>query len=289
MLLRSSFVFNAMVLCGYLLFGLIPAHAGNSILDGFETRELSDIWNGKSAPDNRVSFRTGEAREGRQSLALEVRSGDFDENCKCQRTEIREATHLQPEFGSDVWYRFSLRIADLSDDLATSRWMLGAWKQEVDGSPFLALRFDGGIFYITFESANTRVMLASSLIDARGFIEILKGGQGERFGFITDKNLYYGETGITLKHGRAVYLPDPRAGWVDLMIRVKGGLEGDGIIEIFANNQFVVRATGKIGVDAPVGSRQYLRLGHRRDKTDSDAKLLIDDYRRGESRSLVTD
>lgn len=289
MLLRSKFVFSAVAWCGFALFGLFPAHAEDRVRDGFEIRELSDIWNNKSAPDNRVSFKTVEAREGRQSLALEIRSGDMDENCKCQRTEIREATHLQPEFGSDVWYRFSLKITNLKANLQTTRWTLGGWKQEVEGSPFLALRFDGGIFYITFESASTRVMLASSLIDARGFIEILKGSQGERFGFITDKDMYYGETGITLKHGRAVYLPDPRANWVDLMIRVKGGLKGDGIIEIFANNQFVVRATGKIGVDAPVGSRQYLRLGHRRDVTETDAVLWIDDYRRGPTRDSVTD
>ncbi len=110
---------------------------GIAIRDGFEARGLSDIWNSTSAPDNRVSFRTGEAREGRQSLALEIRSGDIDESCKCQRTEIREATHLQPEFGSDVWYRFSLKITNLSASLQTTRWMLGAWKQEVEGSPFL--------------------------------------------------------------------------------------------------------------------------------------------------------
>ena len=286
MLLRANFVTWAIGLW-IVLFSLYPAYAADVVRDGFEVQGLSDIWNDKRAPDNRVSFQTGEAREGRQFLALEVRAEDVDEACNCQRTEISEAANMKPEFGSDVWYRFSLKILGLNDSFQTTRWVLGGWKQEVDGSPFLALRFDGGVFYITFESANTRVMLASSLIDARRFIKILKGGQAERFGFITDKDLYFGDSSIRLKHGKAVYLPDPRGGWVDLMIKVKGGLAGDGIIEIYANDQFVVRATGKIGVDAPVGSGQYLRLGHRRDRTDTDAVLLIDDYRRGPTRDSV--
>lgn len=286
MLLRTNFVTWAIGLW-IVLFSLCPAYAADIVRDGFEVQGLSDIWNARRAPDNRVSFQAGEAREGRQFLALEVRAEDVDEACKCQRTEISEAPDMKPEFGSDVWYRFSLKVLGLNDSFQTTRWMLGGWKQEVDGSPFLALRFDGGVFYITFESANTQVMLASSLIDARGFIKILKGGQAERFGFITDKDLYLGDSGIRLKHGKAVYLPDPRGDWVDLMIKVKGGLAGDGIIEIYANNQFVVRATGKIGVDAPVGSGQYLRLGHRRDRTDTDAVLLIDDYRRGPTRNSV--
>ncbi len=63
--------------------------------------------------------------------------------------------------------------------------MLGAWKQEADGSPFLAMRFEGGVFYITLESAQTRIMLGSTLVDARGFLQVVKE-QGQKFGFITD-------------------------------------------------------------------------------------------------------
>ncbi|MGI9400143.1 MAG: heparin lyase I family protein, partial [Rhizobiaceae bacterium] len=209
-------------------------------------------------------------------------------SCGCQRTEIKEASSVQLNFGTDVWYRFKLRVSDLTGEVDNSRWMLGAWKQEVDGSPFLALRFEGGVFYITLESSHSRVMLASSLIDARAFIQVMKGGQGERFGFVTDKELYLGQSKVELEHGKAVYLPDPRYEWVDLTFRVKGGLKGDGVVEIYANQQFVVRATGKIGVDSPSGSKTYFRIGHRRDKAKSNAVLLIDSFRRGLSRDAVT-
>ena len=267
----------------------VPAsvQAAESLKDSFEEGKLSELWFADYAPSDRVSFPKGNAPDGRQSLALEVLAGDLDERCKCQRTEIREASEFQPEFGSDLWYRFNLKLTGSGDSSVESRWMLGAWKQEVDGSPFLAMRFEGGVFYITFESAETRVMLASSLFDARAFLQILKGAQGEKFGFLSDRNLYLGDSSINLEHGRAVYLPDPRSGWMDLMLRVKGGLKGDGIIEVYANGNFVVRATGKIGVDAPIGSKQYFRVGHRRDKAATSAVLWLDDFRRGPTRESV--
>ena len=285
-------------LVSILLTGLItaclsfvPALAGDAdpLQDGFESSALYKMWSDKDAPAERLSFRAGASREGKQSLALAIRSGDFDADCKCQRTEIREAAEVQPEFGSDLWYRFSLRLTDITGGYDDSRWMLGAWKQEVDGSPFLAMRFEGGVFYITLESATTRVMLGSTLIDARAFIQIMKGGEDKKFGFITDPELYIGDSGINLSHGKLKYLPDPRNGWVDMIFRIKGGLKGDGIVEVYANGQFVVRASGKIGVDAPVGSKQYLRLGHRRDKSVTGAVLLIDDFRRGASLDAVSD
>ena len=257
------------------------------VRDSFEATELSSIWNDRHVPANRLSVRSGDAPHGRRFLALTVRPGDYNAGCKCQRVELQEAGKVQPEFGSDLWYRFSLRITEFSGTQGNGRWVLGGWKQDVDGSPFLALRFDGGVFYITMESAQTRIMLGSTLLDARAFIQVMKGGQGQKLGFVTDRDLYIGDSGVALKHGRVKYLPDPRAGWVDLMFHISGGLGGDGIIEVFANGNLVVRATGRIGVDAPVGSKQYFRVGHRRDKAATSAALLLDDFRRGPTRESV--
>lgn len=286
---RLISILSVGLLSACLLSGEAAASDPASIRDSFESSKLSDIWSDKDASADRLSFRAGDAREGKQSLALSIKADDFDDGCKCQRTEIREAAEVQPEFGSDLWYRFSLRLADITGGYDDSRWMLGAWKQEVDGSPFLAMRFEGGVFYITLESSTTRVMLGSTLIDARAFIQIMKGGSDQKFGFITDPELYVGDSGIQLSHGKLKYLPDPRNGWVDMTFRIKGGLDGNGTVEVYANDQFVVRASGKIGVDAPVGSRQYLRLGHRRDRSITGAVLLIDDFRRGSSLAEVSD
>lgn len=282
------------VLLTCLLSWTIPLWAADEtrepVRDGFESANLSESnWSTRYAPKDRLSLKTGQVVEGKRALALAVRSGDMDAACKCQRTEIREADGIQPVFGEEVWYRFSIRLDDLSGGFDNSRWMLGGWKQEVDGSPFLAMRFEGGVFYITMESAQTRIMLGSTLIDARTFIEVLKGGQGGKFGFVTDQQLYTGENSVQLKYGKVKYLPDPRTGWVDLMFRIKGASNETGIIELFANEQFVVRVTGNVGLDAPDGSRQYFRLGHRRDLSKTNAVLLVDDFRRGNSRDAVSD
>jgi len=285
-LIRTAAVCMVMLVAS----SLTSANAGNAetVRDDFEAPQLSALWNDKFAPSGRLSLRAGDAAEGRQFLVLSVRPGDHDANCECQRTEIRESDVVQPEFESDLWYRFSLKLDNISGGNATTRWMLGGWKQEADGSPFLAMRFEGGVFYITLESAQTRIMLGSTLVDARGFLQVVKE-QGQKFGFITDSSLYLTDSGIRLKHGKVKYLPDPRSGWVDLMFRIKGSLDGQGIVELYANGNFVVRASGKIGVEAPAGSRQYLRLGHRRDRAGTGADLLIDDFRRGTSREAVSD
>ena len=217
------------------LWGIAALFAGPAsadqmapIRDSFEANELSSIWNDYHAPADRLAIRSGDARDGRRFLALTVKPGDYDAGCKCQRVELQEAEEVQAEFGSQQWYRFSLRISDFSGTQGDGRWLLGGWKQEVDGSPFLALRFDGGVFYITMESAQTRIMLGSTLLDARAFIQIMKGGQGQKLGFVTDRDLYIGDSSVALKHGRVKYLPDPRFGWVDLMFHISGGLGGDG-------------------------------------------------------------
>ena len=101
------------------------AGASEVLRDDFEGPGLSAIWYDKTAPANRVSFREG-SKAGKRALSLSVRASDFDKNCECQRTEIREAEDAQPEFGSDIWYRFRLRIPELKGELENSRWMLGA-------------------------------------------------------------------------------------------------------------------------------------------------------------------
>ena len=282
------------LLLSCLLLLPFPAWAADdfaqTVRDGFEGAQLSGSnWTTRYAPGNRLSIRAGQAAEGKRALALSVRSGDLDPDCKCQRTEIREAEGIQPVFGREVWYRFSIRLADVGGGFDNNRWMLGGWKQEVDGSPFLAMRFEGGIFYITMESDQTRIMLGSTLIDARTFIEVLKGGQGSKFGFVTDQQLYTGNNSVQLKYGKVKYLPDPRSGWVDLMFRIKGAADESGIIEVYANDRFVVRVTGNVGLDAPQGSRQYLRLGHRRDPSRTSAVLLVDNFRRGSTRESVSE
>jgi len=135
------------------------------------------------------------------------------------------------------------------------------------------------------------VLLVSSLLDARMIFDLLQlntDGGTQKYGFISDPELYRGKTALDLDYGLNPYLPDPGIDWVDLLIRVKGDLGGHGIVEIYANDKFIVKAQGAIGVANPAGPKQYLRIGHNRDRMPLDSILYIDHFRRSTSKDAVT-
>ena len=267
------------------------AHASGVLADDFEGSHLSKNWSRSHLIANEWWLDKKVVRSGNQSLALKISKTDITKSCQCQRNEIREARSVQLDFGTDAWYSFSLKV-DKGGHVPEKRWMLVSWKQDGDGSPFLALRYDRGVFYATIESSGVRVLLASSLLDARLITELLKintnGANSQKYGFISDPQLYRGKTAIDLSYGLSPYLPDPGVDWVDLVIRVKGDLHGHGILEIYANDHLIVKALGTIGVANSTGPKQYLRIGNNRDPMALDSILYVDRFRRGPSREAVT-
>lgn len=282
---------QALAVAFLLCFGVeIPAYASDTLFDDFEDKQLSTIWSQSRLLRDQVWMDKKVVRKGRQSLAIKIDARNFDPKCECQRNELRESDAVQLIFGSDIWYRFSIKIEKDTQEIPESRWLLAAWKQDGDGSPFLALRYDRGIFYITMESNATRVLLASSLIDVRMIFDLLQlktDGGTQKYNFISDPELYRGKTALTMDYGLNPYLPDPSVEWVDMLIRVKGDLSGNGIVEISANNNLIVMVNGVIGTDNFSDNKQYLRIGQNRDPIPLETILYLDDFRRGDSRSEV--
>jgi hypothetical protein len=282
---------QALAVAFLLCFGVeIPAYASDTLFDDFEDKQLSTIWSQSRLLRDQVWMDKKVVRKGRQSLAIKIDARNFDPKCECQRNELREADAVQLNFGSDIWYRFSIKIEKDTQEIPESRWLLAAWKQDGDGSPFLALRYDRGIFYVTMESNATRVLLASSLIDVRMIFDLLQlktDGGTQKYNFISDPELYRGKTALTMDYGLNPYLPDPSVEWVDMLIRVKGDLSGNGIVEISANNNLIVMVNGVIGTDNFSDNKQYLRIGQNRDPIPLETILYLDDFRRGDSRSEV--
>ena len=153
--------------------------------------------------------------------------------------------------------------------------------------PFLAQRFDEGVFHITLESGAHRVLLAASKGEVRSFAEQLQSGLLASFSFISDPELYGGTNDVAVEYGDDPTLPDPRKNWVDMMYHVRGGFDGKGLVEIYANGKFIVRAKGTIGVPGPAAMRQYLRLGHNRAPMPGTSTIFFDRIRRGTSRADV--
>ena len=226
-------------------------------------------------------------RYGLGALAIRVRGSDYDPICLCQISEIREAPAQRLTFGEDAWYAFSFRIDGRGPVTGDQRWQIGGWKQESDGSPFLAQRYDKGVFHVTLDSGDSRVLVATSAGEANSFFAQLQEGIANQFAFVSEPSKFDGRDDVSIEYGLDPILPDPRLGWVDMVYRVKGGLAGDGIVEIYANDRFIARATGTIGVFGAEDPTQYFRFGHNRAPMPGTATIHIDRFRRGASKAEV--
>jgi len=272
------------------LTGTAPsAWAGEVIVDDFDADRLNENnWSLVHMPEKRHWIDANLKRAGKGALAIRVKGYDIDKRCNCQVSEIREANDIRLNFGDDAWYAYSFRIRGRGGDTSHNRWQLGGWKQETDGSPFISQRFDNGVFHITMESGSSRVLIATAQGKADNFISTMAKGLMSQFGYLTEREKYDGKDDITLAYGENPILPNPHKGWVDMIYHIKGGLNGDGILEVFANGRFIVRATGTIGVKEFEGTSQYFRFGHNRAAMPGTATLYFDNYRRGNSRAEIT-
>lgn len=94
------------------------------------------------------------------------------------------------------------------------------------------------------------------------------------------------ETDIRVQHSATPILPDPYRGWVDMNYRVRGGRNGKGLIEIWANGRFIARVTGSIGDSVTAGPYQYFKFGIYRNFTPGSATAYLDNFTR--IRSMPT-
>lgn len=71
-------------------------------------------------------------------------------------------------------------------------------------------------------------------------------------------------------------LPDPRGGWVEMTYLVKAGSRGNGQVDVYAGNRFVVRVLGRIGYSRAKTGDVKFKLGHYRDWIPGSAILDVD-------------
>jgi len=248
-----------------------------TLIDDFETKGLNEaVWTQFNL--RRFELETDVVRDGSGAMRLFVDEDDIvlcGVEEPCQRNELREANQHRLEFGADAWYAFSFRVTGDIPRLATpgqsARLVLGQWKQTNGESPFLAQRYDNGVFHITVQDGTCRKVIAQAPGDAGEFHEALGTS------CMTDIELEP-PLGTNL-------LPDPYDQWVDMVYRVRGDLNGKGIVEVWANGQFIVRATGSIG--HVEGDQQYFKYGIYRRCTPGEVTAYIDNFRRGPTRDSI--
>ncbi|WP_342643945.1 heparin lyase I family protein [Rhodoligotrophos ferricapiens] len=280
----------AVLLASLVLIGV--RHAPPlSIRDDFEDVLLDpEIWSTIQLRAERGRMQAQVVRMGQRALAIDVGEKDRDCDGECQRNEIRIHNDLRLLFGADAWYGFSFRMEGDVPHSGGIRWVIGQWKQETDASPFVAQRYNDGIFHITVQDGACRRLLATSraadrqLVQAvsfavaRGTFQRLAAGP---LNFLSDKAFYDCDAGIAVELGAP--LPDPYRNWVDMIYHIRGSLDGSGIVEIWANGTFIARAAGRIGAVPTAGPTQYFKIGQYRDLMPGRATIYVDNFRRGAS------
>ena len=221
------------------------------------------------------------ARSDRRSIAVRVTPEMRGCGAKCQRNEIRTTPRGRVMFGQEAWYSFSFRMDGTLPTRQTKRWVSGQWKQQCSGSPFLAQRFDRGVFQITVQDNSCRVIVASS------------EGLGQRLPLAHETGKQARprtpcRSDIKVEYSANPKLPNPFGNWVDMSYRVRGGRNGSGLVEIWANGRFIARVKGSIGYDHMSGPNQYFKFGIYRAPVPGASVVRLDRFRRSGSMSKFT-
>ncbi len=210
-----------------------------------------------------------------------------------QRNELRlnaaaGLEHLQTE---PHWYSITFRADGDIPSCGSARWILAQWKQERNGaSPFLAQRFDNGVLHVTVQNGDCRCVVAQSEGDFDALYSLYGAtpGRARSLGPTapikcirsdTDAEVLCRPTGLTvftLGGSAAPSLPDPKRGWVTMTYLVRGGSDGNGTVDIYANNRFVVRVKGLIGYPTGDPGPVKFKFGHYRDRVGGTASVSVD-------------
>jgi len=274
-----------------LLTLAISTNARADILfDGFESpTPNSDNWSLRQAVPGSYWLEKGQFRSGKQSLAFGIGTKNLSCDDYCQRTEIRLDKKHRILFGTEAWYNFSFFLTAETRIRENTRWVSGQWKQEGVGSPFLAQRFEHGVFHITVQDGNCRVLVAQSALENLPIPDTkdLEAQAGEfpdratlRHSVLRDKYLYKCSTEIKVQQSADPTLPEPFGSWIDMKYRVRAGLDGTGLVEIWANGKFIARVTGTIGYPTEPGTTQYFKFGIYRDVMEGDGLVYLDNFKR---------
>lgn len=256
----------------------LNAEPGIGIYDDFSGPLLDRlIWTTRQIVRSRYRF------DG-QSLEITTMASDkgcFGGSNPCQRNEIRVRADRQIRFGREAWYGFSFRVDGYIDPNDSNRLVIGQWKEQSDGSPFVAQRFDNRIFRITVQDSECRAVIAEMPSDL---------GLSHGLLFLDSRRMKCTrapEIRLTPPTSALHILPDPYGAWVDMVYRIRGGRDGNGLVEVWANGVCVVRAEGVIGNRDFEGANQYFKFGVYRDRVAYLTRIRIDNFRRAASHREV--
>lgn len=134
------------------------------VADSFENGVINRlIWKNKQIEPHQIDF-SSDAADGDKSIVITTVAGDSGVCYEqpCQRAELRLHGNLRPEYGEEVWYSFAFKVTGDIRPIGSNRTVIGQWKAPGDDSPFLAQRFDNGVFHVTIQDGPKRITVASA-------------------------------------------------------------------------------------------------------------------------------
>ena len=215
---------------------------------------------------------------------------------KLQKNELRLWREDWPTASSGTWLSLRFRIEGAIDRCGSMRWVGGQIKAHgKDESPFVAQRFDNGVFHITIEGPHRlarrieRVIVARAAGDPDRGSGLAPWGGGETVTCDMSSGAPRPDgCGIA---GRVVplggTLPSINGGrWIqmDYYVRMRGKCDlarpqnCDRILEIWADGLPVVRTVGSFGVVDAEEALLNVKLGVYRDLQAGNARMTVDEF-----------
>lgn len=247
-----------------------------------------------------VEFQGEEKLTGNGAVKLSVKPiCDAKPDGCSERAELWERPPLRVPYDQPIWYGFAVKFGDPIPQ-AAHRYLIAQWKREIgpeavgDFSPFLALRMKSGKLFVTVETnyfpeftpgtdkhpetcepGQTRVWPRPDTNQMRALISADSSWGPD------DGHEFVACTSQIQVINRGNSLPRPEDGWIDFAIMTKPGADGDGHIELFANNKWIVTVKGSIGHnDHGLGENQYAKVGPYRAAASDNWTMYYDSFRR---------
>lgn len=147
--------------------------------DGFDAPRLSRIWSDDRFERGAVTMQSDVTRAGRGAARIVVRSRDkFEAGVQgdkdSERAELLEASRLVSR--EDITYEYSFSDFIPADfPIVPVRLVIAQWKQYCNGhrpcsndSPVVALRYVGGVLFVTRQEGRRQVTLYETRDELRG-------------------------------------------------------------------------------------------------------------------------
>ncbi|MGA2167765.1 MAG: polysaccharide lyase [Terracidiphilus sp.] len=176
-LLIVAAVFLLLIALGCLRIAWVlhrPIHAA----DTFESPQLSSIWITDRMVPGAFSIQNQVVRSGHSAAQITVHHNDrfepgSDDGPASERDELMEAPRLWAQSGKTYQYSFSLYLpADFP--IVSTRLVISQWKQLCDtgncrpDNPVLAIRYIGGVLFLTRKNDDGEAVLYKSQGEMRG-------------------------------------------------------------------------------------------------------------------------